>query len=242
MGHTRPDWSTYGKLETVFALFDLGELAARLGSIDTFERGGNVIFLDDFEGGKGKWESGSFGDGSGTVLTAETARSGAYAVKLYCGAGIGRYARLTRYLPYPVIGKMGIEVSFAIPDVPAAFYLTLNLYNGTIVSRAMLQYKPSDESLSYRDSLGFFHIIASGLNLLRDLHSFHTLKLVADYKDVKYTRVILDQATYNLSSYALSSTADTTRAQLQAQLHAYSETAGASQVYIDDVIITQNEE
>ena len=58
MGHGYPDYGTQGPVSTVHSIQDLGELAVRLGSIVTFDRRGNVLWLDGFDSGIGAWSKG----------------------------------------------------------------------------------------------------------------------------------------------------------------------------------------
>ena len=46
MVHTLPDYSTKYRMTNVFGNIDHSELAARLGSPSTFDRRGNIIFMD----------------------------------------------------------------------------------------------------------------------------------------------------------------------------------------------------
>jgi len=55
VAHGTPDWGVTAGARTVYQMTDLGELAVRLGSIVTHDRRGDVIFLEDFEEGMGRW-------------------------------------------------------------------------------------------------------------------------------------------------------------------------------------------
>lgn len=241
MAHGHPDWGEGGIVSTIFKVMDLGELAARLGSIDTFDRRGNVIFQDDFESGHLKWGPYCFGAGSTISYCAETARSGAYCLKLTTGADVGRYSRIYRYMAYPVLGKLGVELAFAIPANPAAFYLTMNLCDGVNEKRGTILYLPSTETLYYRDTSGNYQEVATGLKLFQDTRAWHHLKMVADFVSGKYHRVILDDQLYSLKEHALRIDTSTSYSHLLVEVHAYTEVTTLSYLYLDDLIITQNE-
>jgi hypothetical protein len=114
MVHGHPDWGEGAIVSTIYRVMDLGELAVRLGSIDTFDRRGNVIFLENFEAGYLKWATSINGTGSSVSLVAGIARSGEHSCLLVGGPGVGRFADVTRSVAIPVIGKLGGEISFAI--------------------------------------------------------------------------------------------------------------------------------
>jgi len=82
VAHGAPDWWGTEQTSTVHLVQDVGELAARLGSIVTFDRRGNVIWLTSFEDGL---QGTSFGvdhvDSKGTLST-NRALGGAYSIRL----------------------------------------------------------------------------------------------------------------------------------------------------------------
>ena len=72
------------------------ELAARLGSPDTFDRRGDVLWMDDFESGL-KWRTSLLGTGSLIDLTATMAASGGKCCRLVTGSANNDYAYLLRH-------------------------------------------------------------------------------------------------------------------------------------------------
>jgi hypothetical protein len=242
MGHTRPDWSTYGKLETVFALFDLGELAARVGSFDTFERSGNVLVLEDFESGLGKWLQVASGADSEVLLSGYTARDGAYSCKLKAGAAVNRAADIYRAVGYPVLSKLGLELSFALIATAPQLFVYFDLYDGTYRTTASLWYVPSTDTLYYRDSAGNYQVLASSLALYEYAWWWHTLKLVVDFANTQYQRVIINDQTLSLAGVACQKTAQVSSPYLQVFIRARSEAVAEGICYVDNIIATQNED
>ena len=242
MGHTRPDWSTYGKLETVFALVDLGELAVRLGSIDTFDRAGNVIWMEDFERGRNNWETAVVGSGSAVVLTSEVAKSGEYALKLTAGAATDRYAVVARGYPFRIQGKHGVELSLAMVATAPVLTVRLENYDGTTLGYASLRYTPSTGTLAILTGATTWTTIAAGINLYVGKYGFHTLKLVVDWANLKYVRLLLNHLVYDLSAHSVPSTTSATASFELVQVTVQPEVAATGVVYIDDVIVTINED
>ena len=68
MARSGPDWGLRGGKATVFPLTDMAELAARLRSIDVYDRAGDVIALDDFQSGIDQWEHSGSGSGKNTTF------------------------------------------------------------------------------------------------------------------------------------------------------------------------------
>ena len=71
MVHTLPDYTTKYKTAIVFGNLDHAELAARLGSIDIYDRRGAVIDLDNFEAPYMRWIGETLGGGGNVTLTTE---------------------------------------------------------------------------------------------------------------------------------------------------------------------------
>ncbi|GAI16225.1 unnamed protein product, partial [marine sediment metagenome] len=113
MTHGGPDWGTPGPLKTIYTLEDMAELVARLGSIVTFDRRGNIIWLDDFEGTLGKWGIETEGAGYSAQLSAEAARSGGFSAKLISPDDEEDRIGLKRWFPLPVESNIGFEFSWA---------------------------------------------------------------------------------------------------------------------------------
>jgi len=96
MAHGQPDYGMYTLANTIYRLTDMGELAARLGSINTYDRRGDVIFLDSFESGLTAWSPSSACTGSDLVQSAKHARSGGFSAKFVCGSDGTRQAQLAK--------------------------------------------------------------------------------------------------------------------------------------------------
>lgn len=231
----------------VHTLTDIAELAARLKSANTFDRRGNVILLDDFEDTL-KWEPDMGGGAGGSIaLSAEAARSGAVSCKMTCPDHLGSYAQISRYSGYPVVSKIGSEISFTIPPSPGfhnvLFELTLD--DGTDWIVASVFWDMPDRTLLLVTPTGGI-IFANGLDhYLRSIYCFHTLKLVADFVDKKYLRFILDHQTWDISEYDLQITTGPL-VSIGVHLHTCffvdNNQAGTNPFcYADDSIITQNE-
>ena len=236
----------------VHTLTDVGELAARLKSGNTFDRRGNVLWLDDFEDAL-KWEP-DIGSGSGgsIALSAEAARSGAGSCKMTCPDTLGGYAQIRRYSGYPVVSKIGSEISFTLPPSPGfgQLLLELTLDDGTDWIVASVFWDMSDPD--HRNHTLLLVTPTGGVVFADDLHSylqsiycFHTLKLVADFVNKKYLRFILDHRTWDLSEYDLQIMTGplvSIGVHLHTSFYVENNEAGTNPFcYADDSIITQNE-
>lgn len=225
----------------IYTVTDIGELAARLGSIVTFDRRGNVIWLDDFEGTENKWVLGGSGEGYNFVISAEAARNGCFSGKLNPGILEGNYGFITHSCPYPVLSKLGLECSFTWDTDIKIISLRLHLYTGTDYYWAQIKYDEGEKKLYYRGVPFGWYEFASDVRLLVYFNHFHTAKLVADFATGRYERFILNNREYDLSSYKLATNTSTYYPNVYNTIHLTNGSDGINPIYIDDVIVTQNE-
>lgn len=219
----------------------LAELAARLGSIVTFDRRGDVIWLDDFEDNIDKWYQLATGTGAAIALSTGAARNGAKSAKLTTGDAVGNGSYIARYLPYPALSKIGLEFSFALGSDIDYIWLYMRLYDGTQRHTGEIRYNAQSDTLEYTDSAGSQITLASSLDLAELDHMFHTVKLVIDYTDNTFARLILDNVEHDMTGFGLRSISDTPAPRLELAMGIVNNATGNHYAYVDDAIITQNE-
>lgn len=241
MPHGGPDWGTPGPLATVYTLEDMAELVVRLGSIDTFDRRGNVIFLDDFESSINKWKTEAFGDGASVAITADTARNGAFSAKLVTGDDTGDYSRIYRDMAYPKLSRIGVEFSACFDPQLSFLGLRFTLFDGTGYWDAHIRYYHNDKQIIYYDGLGFYVPLITDFQISLSAKQFHTFKLVIDPENNRYHRLIIDSYAYDISDKALYKPDSDTSPLLQLFITAMPIKGFNAVTYIDDVILTQNE-
>jgi len=242
MVHTLPPWTSKWRMATIFGQIDQGELAARLGSIDTFDRRGDVINIDDFEASTLKWGEVKDGDNSAVALNTLYARSGNNSVKCTTGNKTGDYAGIRKLLPYSVLSKFGFELSFTPTTLIDYYDMQIRVYTGAKLLYGDLHLDVVDDRIQiYKNPAGWKTVkdsfaphVVGGL--------FHTVKLVADFEAEKWTRIIFNEETIDVSGYDLASTVATdVDAHIYAQFRHYTATDSTRSCYYDDAIITQNE-
>lgn len=217
------------------------ELAARLGSIVTFDRHGEVIWLDSMESGLAKWAETAIGANSAIALSNASARYGYWSAKLTAGAGATAFARLDAYAAYPLLSKLGFEIAFTVDADAGSISWAMALYNGTQLVKPEVRYTPATGYLEYVDADSVWRKLATGLSLRTGDKQYHVLKLVWDTQKSEYCRVILDSVQYDMVGVAARTAADATAACLGVLVWLSSDGANISSVYIDGAIITQNE-
>lgn len=213
----------------------LAELAARLGSIDTFDRRGEVLWLDDFENNINKWNQ-TLGGGS-IALSTDQARSGANSAKLTTAATGTDAASLRWIMGYPVLSKFGFEVSFANLSTKGRFQISFVYCTGTKMVVGGLDYYSATGILSLSGGVQI-----DTLGLYTSATTWNTIKVVIDSAQNKYVRAILNNKEYDISASSLVETALVEAAHLEAIVAIWRDAAAAAvSIYVDDAIITQNE-
>jgi len=241
MAHGSPDWGASRPVTTIYQLSDLGELAARLGSIVTFDRRGDVVWLDDFEDNIEKWDYTTLGTGAAVALSTDKARNGAKSCKLTCGNTIGNITYIYRTIGAPIVAtKIGAEVSMIL-DPFIMIYFYIEVYKPPTAYRVTIRYNPIDNVLQYQNLAGGYEDLLVGLDL-QGGNSWHTLKIVGDFSSTgQYDRVLLNNLTPDVAGVASYQFATAVEDQLRVVIMASSLTAANRSMYVDDVIITQNE-
>lgn len=239
--HGYPDYGLAQPRATVYPVTDLSEAVARLESIVTFDRRGDVVYLDSFEAGL----AGCFGTlyGLGAVIDIQVgkARNGGCCAKLTTGSTLGRAARLERLQPYPALSNMGFEFSFTVPVDTQSVEISLGTRAvGTVYQGAVI-YDPVGENLFYRDVAGVIQLIASSVETYTSDYCFNTIKLVVDFMTNTYVRVIVNDQSFDLTGLAVWTYAFAGSPILDCFAYVDGVAATNAVYYIDDFIITQNE-
>lgn len=241
MAHGAPDFARYRRDSVTFPTLDLAELAARLGSIVTYDRRGDVIFLDDFEENLAAWTTFTAGTGGAVALDTTHARSPGQSVKLTSGSTGGASASIYEYLPYREAGRFGLEAHFTVDNNLLKLLFRLVFFSGTERRYFLVEYRPAQTELRVQSSNGAYVTIADDVSLRTSAGLFHAAKLVVDAPENEYVRFLLDNTEYDLSGIASNETADTAQPYLDVFIGAEGIAGTNAVVYVDDVIVTQNE-
>lgn len=241
MPHGQPDGGAYSVKETVASDADNAEQAARLGSIVTFDRRGDVVLLDNFEDNINKWAITLIGTGARIGLSSKTARNGGLCCELVTGDTTGNESEMSRFLSYPVLSKMGLEISMSLHSFVSPVIMYLHLEDGTTWTLGGLRYTPNTNTLDYFDSGGGWTPITTTLPLYLALQCFHTFKLVIDPATGRYVRAIVGPHLYDLSAHALRVAGHVLHNFLGVTFNVTARRDANESMFIADLIMTQNE-
>jgi len=225
----------------VFEQIDSGELAARLGSIDTFDRRGNIVWMDDFESPTLKWAETSVGAGNSKEYSAARSFMGSTSMKLTTGAVEDNALSIEKMFSLPSSTKMGLEARIFMETEDTYADLLLYGYSGGRLYFGQVRWSFTDETFSYYNSAGNPVVLKTDAFNETGEETWMPIKLVIDYSTLKYVRAIFGRDEYDLSAQSLPSFA---LARVDSVLIVVTVTAAAdaaSVIYVDNVIFTQTE-
>lgn len=242
MPHGGPDWGTAGPLSTVYTLEDMAELAARLGSIVTFDRRGNVIFLENFDGSLAKVYPGTGGVGGSIAISNERARHGNFSCKMVTGNTIGDYAYVDAVVSYPVLSKMGLEICLSLPLTANIqdFIVYLGMYEGLTWWDAAVLWDVDSDRWQYWNGSDYVPLSPPYYYYWGEVPFYH-IKLVVDFVNKKFVRLIADHQVYDLEGIAVPSSGVAYPPCVCGGIDISTRVNDVCTAYLDSMIITQNE-
>lgn len=218
------------------------ELAARLGALTTWDRRGNIIWYDTFENNINNWNL-SYTGGGATDLSTARNRSGAHSMYLDVGTDVNDRNNCDYYIPFRELSKLGFEVSFCaesvIDDINSILFW-IYWYDGVNVHKGEIKW--FNNGLRYRNDIGGTTAFGTVGNVRTTTKLFHQIKIVIDPTDYTYERVLFDNKEFNITNIPLQASADASIPAIQFGFYIQNSTLNNhTDMYIDNVIITQNE-
>lgn len=241
MPHGTADWNVTAGQQTVFRLTDLAEHAVRLGSVNSFERAGDVIAIEDFEAGFVGVSTVVGGSGALVDLHTGRTRSGLFAARLVAGSNGSHLAAVAKDTPIIDLSAFGFEASFSLPGSVEYVRLEISLYTGAVIQQYQVRWDDANNRIEYRNSAAAWVTLATGVSLSTVGKLFHTAKLVISATEGEYVRLRLGDATYSMSGIAGSSAADATLPFMETGVILDGRPGNNDTLYVDDLIVTQNE-
>jgi hypothetical protein len=235
------DYGALAPKETAGSVSDMGEIAARLGSIVTYDKRGDVVDFDNFEEPLIGWSASTTGTGGYIRLSSENFKSGCQSICLFTGTPASKYAYIFGGDATLGVLRLGIEISFSQLTEMATFTLSLQQYTGTTFSTGAIMIDGELHKIYLYTLGGVWTEIADIATLISNKFIFNTLKLVVDFSALKYVRALLNSIEFDLSAHDLESYPNTYEAHTQFEAGLMSKDVLGASVYLDDCVLTQAE-
>jgi hypothetical protein len=222
-------------------MVDLAELAARMGSIVTYDRRGSVLWFDGFEEGIGKWYKGMWGTGAAVTLTQQPALSGNYSCLLAPGTNDARAASIYRKFYRIPSGTVGLQFSFMPHQQLDYIRSDLEFFGGGYEYRFVLGFNNTKKSIYIINENRVDEDIATGINLWSLYGFWSTFKLVVDLDTMSYVRASCNATVYDLRGKKCRTEESTESDYTLVDIFASNIEGPGGISFVDDIILTTNE-
>lgn len=240
-GIDNPDWNISDTSANKSTLSDLAELAARINSINYFDRKGTVIMQNAFEYGLGGWYVGGLNANCYPILSASHFAVKPYAVKLRCTSDANAYSDLLRRWPLPYLTTQGLEIHY----LPTADYDSLAVYY-TIYDGG-LRY---DAWVTLNNTLALIQIVTPGgawetIDTYNPVvganEPFSVLKFTFDANNLRWQRLLHNQYNYDITDHEIWTRVSAVPPGVQLSIRLLANSGVATSVWVDNIIMTTNE-
>ena len=242
MAHGTPDYGLTIAQDTVYAVHDLAELAARLGSSVTYDRRGNVVMLETWRSGLGAWRLLSPLGTASVEFSNDIFMSDGRCLLMHPNAAVAGSVFVAHSVQMLRPQRVGCELSFAPATGMGWFTLVIADYDGTTVRSYWVYYELPTGNLYLwaGGGVGIVTVATPGV-FYTDGRTFATLKLVIDISLDHHVRLLCNQQEYDVSAYEPIASASPDAPRLQVYFGPSSEAGADIYVPVDNVIVSMNE-
>jgi len=234
-----PDWGEYAQQDLLIKTFDLGELAVRLGCPSILERGGTIIFMDNFEDGYSRWQRTPQANCQ-IVLSHKKTFSGGYSARFAFSGATVDWSVLRASIPFLYTSTYGVEAIMLFNSDQITVYCGIDHVQDGTLHRYYFRFVPALNSL-YISTPGGDVLLADDLKIDVSGNLWIFAKLIADVKAGKYWRLKVNERSFDISAYAPYSIVSAEVNNISLILHANNISAPACDLYLGSAIITVNE-
>lgn len=229
-----PDYQKYLPGSNRFSLQDLGELAARLGSPSIYDRRGEVVFAYQFEHGFAGMT------GSGT-LDATRPFIGPYCLKLVTAVGVGQEVYEDYTLPIFGTQNAGIEFAFSASGNMTRFRVSMQYQITDNVSLIRVDFDIPNHKITIYSASGNYDLPGYVVDYQPDPGPYHVMKVVGDFVNYKYVRIIIDGREFDISHLRLVDDGDIGKGLAYVQFGVINDNVHAANGRVGFYIVTANE-
>lgn len=241
MPRGQPDYGLYTQTPVASGISDPGEAAARLGSINVYDRRGWTVWMDNFEAPVLKWTSSRAGAGVAPLLVTTDAWMGVQSVYFDTPAGALNLSTMSKHFPLLRLGQAGFEFWIRGYTRTAGYFRArFDINDATNHTRAELQIDLQADTVSIVTPAG---VIVIAIGLFPDLVflPFIPIKVVIDMDNDNYIRLLVGSNEYDISAHALVTVGISTARYITTGFQLHPDIAEDTYVWLDNFILTQNE-
>jgi len=236
-----PDYFKYRLDSERNVLGDMAELAVRLKSPVTYDRMGDVVWMEDFATGVGRWRTSLGGTGSYVKVDASYAYWSGFCAKLFAAGVVGGAVSLYKYLSPPRVNKWGIEVSAAFASAFDHFDVEMQHVDADGIRVAGVRINYVTQNLEYYGDDAAYHVIGALAEQTSLYGLYHHLKMVADFDSLEYVKLRQDENLFDLAGVPFFFLASPTPPSSQVYISLRSDGVDGATARVGSVIVTANE-
>jgi len=241
MARGQADFGMYAPKEVSASISDMGEVAARLGSIVIFDKRGDVVDFDNFEEPNLRWIDGAIPAGGESFFSYLTCRSGSQSRFIAPNASAGAIRSLSK--SYQILGTKRLGVEISLCKLMAASSLILNLwyYDGDDRYKARAKVDANTKKVYIADSVPDWVEVADIDTIMDEYFAFQTIKMVVDFDTKKYVRLLFINREFDISTVSLHSFGSGLTPHYSVLIENEALTVAGGGTFLDDFILTQAE-
>ena len=219
----------------------IGDGAARLGSIKTYDMRGRVYWFDDFEASILKWPTYSGGVGGSQGLSTLRARNGNQSVEFISATGAGANSYMHHWTALPREVTIGAEIHISLANDFGQAYFTVRLYDGVNRCTASICIDEAANQVQYLNEFGVYQNTGFNPGLTGATEHFHAIKMVWDYNTDEWLRVMYDHQELNLNRETMQNPGWAVPPAAQILVGNSGDGINNVPIYVDDFIFTTME-
>jgi len=181
----------------------MAELAARLGSLNVYHRGGQTVWFDRFDGGFSPWQIEENDETGSWTITTEGTEWGGYAGKLTSPSGGVGSITLMHRMSSAEINKWGIEVGVAFTSEFECFNIALARYTEDRCQYGSFEVNRAENKFRVWNRLTGWENVGDLYVVVDENVSYHNMKLIIDMENLVYVRALFDEHSFDLREYEL---------------------------------------
>ena len=197
--------------------------------------------MDDMSHGLGVYKADTYGTGAMVRTSTIIGLVSGYALEMVGGSDAERLAKVVRSFPRADLGKTGLEIGFCMISFNDNFRIKLARYDGSNQHIGQLRVYAETGALTILDAGGTDQTIATLGHLDNPYNIYHVVKLVCDFNNDRYVRLLFNEHKYDLSDYGLNVAVAPDIPQHRMDLFQYSRAGYNDMLDIGYIVLTGNE-
>lgn len=241
MSRGSADFSNVKSNGIVFSQADSWEYINRPQGLLSKDLRGQCILFNDFEDGTPNAVITRVGLSTYEGITTNNVFPGNFSFNMQPGLNINDLCSMTFGLPYLSNVKTGYEAIIFCNDTITELYFGLFSQYGNTTYQAVLQFDTVNDKVLIIQPGSIYLDITSLIPSPFPLGYYNSVKMVIDFSNNKYHRIIINGVLYDVSQYSINSFNFASDTKTYYNFTVKGKTVNQSSAFIDNIIITTNE-